>query len=267
MSLSFSQKISLTWRNGLRYLPLLKNLISRELKKKYRQSMLGYVWCVLNPLLIMLILTLVFSQIFNRSIENFPVYLCAGRLMFCFVTDSANSMLTSIAGNGRLMRKTRIPYYVFPLAGMGSAVVNFGFQSIALLIVLLFTGEWPTVHVAAFPLVFLEAALFTFGLGMLLAVAYVYVKDTQYMFGVFTTAWMYLTALFYPLSVLPELLQRLITLLNPAYYFVHMTRDVFLYHQWPTAMMLLKGGVAGIAFVLLGLGAYARAKKTMILYV
>ena len=82
---------------GIGLLCRRKNLISRELKKKYRQSMLGYVWCVLNPLLIMLILTLVFSQIFNRSIENFPVYLCAGRLMFCFVTESASSMLTSIA--------------------------------------------------------------------------------------------------------------------------------------------------------------------------
>ena len=267
VSLSFSQKVQLTYRNGLRYLPLLKNLVSRELKKKYRQSFLGYAWCVLNPLLIMLILTIVFSRMFHNKIENFPVYLCTGRLMFTFVTESANQMLTSIVNNGRLMRKTRIPYYVFPLASMGSAVVNFLFQLIALVIVLVFTSTLPTVHIVAFPLVCLEMFLFTFGLGMMLAVAEIYVRDTGYLFGVATTAWMYLSALFYPLSVLPEFLQDGIRLLNPAYYFMEMARDIFLYHQWPGGEMLLKGAIVAVLFTTGGLALYAKAKKQMILYV
>ncbi len=266
-TLSFSQKVRLTYRNGLRYLPLLRNLISRELKKKYRQSFLGYAWCVLNPLLIMLILTIVFSRMFHNKIENFPVYLCTGRLMFTFVTESANQMLNSIVSNGRLMRKTRIPYYVFPLASMGSSMVNFLFQLIALVIVLLVTWTLPTIHVIAFPLVCLEMFGFTFGLGMMLAVAEIYVRDTSYLFGVFTTAWMYLSALFYPLSVLPELLQTLIRTLNPAYYFMEMSRDIFLDHQWPGGDMLLKGGIAAVLFCGIGLTMYVKAKKQMILYV
>ena len=267
MSTQLSQKIALTYRNGVRYLPLLKNLISRELKKKYRQSALGYVWCVLNPLLILIIMTVVFSTIFRRSIENFPVYLCAGRIMFTFITDCAGVMLVSIVRNGQLMRKTRIPYYVFPLSSMGGSIVNFLFQIVALVIVLVFTGAYPDYHVAAFPLVCLEMFLFSFGLGMILAVAYIFVRDVNYIYSVFTTAWMYLSALFYPLSVLPAWLQKVIETLNPAYYFIHMARDIFLDHRWPDGAMLLRGGIVGIVFMTIGLMMYSRAKKNMILYV
>ena len=266
MTTSLPQKIGLTWRNGVRYLPLLKNLISRELKKKYRQSVLGYVWCVLNPLLILIIMTVIFSRIFNR-VQNYPVYLCAGRIMFTFITDCTSSMQNSIAGNSRLMRKTRIPYYVFPLSAMGSAVVNFLFQCVALLIVLVFTGLYPDYHVIAFPLVCLEMFLFSFGLGMILAISYIFVKDTRYLYSVFTTAWMYLSVLFYTLDRLPEWLGNIIYRFNPAYYFIDMARAVFLYHQWPAGDMLLRGGLVGAAFTAIGLLMYSKAKKNMILYV
>ena len=267
MSTLLPQKIRLTWRNGIRYLPLLKNLISRELKKKYRQSMLGYVWCVLSPLLILIILTVVFSTVFHNRIENYPVYLCTGRMMFTFITDCAGVMLVSIVSNGKLMRKTRIPYYVFPLSSMGGAVVNFLFQVVALMIVLVFTGAIPDYHVIAFPLVCLEMLLFSFGLGMILAVSYIFIRDIHYIYSVFTTGWMYLTALFYPLSVLPEQLSRAITLFNPAYYYVDMARAIFLYHQWPGGDMLLRGGAVGLLFTAVGLFMYSKARNNMILYV
>ena len=267
MSLTFAEKCRLTWRNGIRYLPLLKNLISRELKKKYRQSVLGYVWCVLNPLLVMLIMSAVFSRVFRNSIDNFPVYLFAGRMMFSFVTDCSGAMLQSIVRNGQLMRKTRIPYYVFPLSSFGCSVINFLFHLIAFLIVLVFTGTWPGIHTAAFPLVCLEMFLFSFGFGLLLAVAEIYARDTNYIFAVLTTAWLYLTPLFYPISVLPELLQKLISWFNPAYYYVHMARSIFLDHMWPDPMMLLRGGTAGLLFTVLGLLLYSKVKKQMILYV
>ena len=265
MATQLSQKIQLTWRNGIRYLPLLKNLISREQKKKYRQSALGYVWCVLNPLLILIILNVVFSRL--NKLEHFPVYLSAGRMMFTFITDCASAMLVSIAGNSRLMRKTRIPYYVFPLSAMGSAVVNFLFQIVALLIVLVFTGVIPDYHVVAFPLVCLEMFVFTFGLGMILAVAYIFVKDVKYFYTVFTTAWMYLSAIFYTLDKLPAWLSGLIIRFNPAYYFMDMSRSIFYLHQWPSGAMLLRGGVVGIVFTAVGLLMYSKAKKNMILYV
>ena len=269
--MTFRDKCRLTWTNGMRYMPLLKNLISRELKKKYRQSVLGYVWCVLNPLLVMVIMTVVFSRVFQNKIANFPVYLFAGRMMFSFITDSSESMLRSIVTNGQLMRKTRIPYYVFPLSSFGCSIVNFLFHLVAFILVLLYMGItkglWPGIHMIAFPLVCLEMFGFTFGFGLLLAIAEIYVRDTNYIYAVMTTAWLYLTALFYPLSVLPEFLQKLITWFNPAYYFVDMSRSIFLDHVWPDPAMLLRGGIVAVLFTGLALFTYSKVKKQMILYV
>ena len=267
MSLSPAQKVSLTVRNGIRYLPLLKNLISREQKKKYRQSVLGYVWCVLNPLLIMIIMTIVFSRMFHNKIDNFPVYLFSGRMMYSFITDSAGSVMRSIAGNGQLMRKTRIPYYVFPLASMGCSVVNFLFQLVAFALVLIFTGTIPSIHTVAFIPVCVEMFAFSFGLGLLLAVSEIFIRDTDYIFAVFTTAWMYLSVLFYPLSTLPEILQEAISRFNPAYYFIDMARSIFHLHQWPSGIMMLRGGIVAVVFLTISLCLYSRVKKNLILYV
>lgn len=255
------------WRNFVSYLPLLGNLISRELKRKYRQSALGYVWCVLNPLGVMLIMCLVFSTMFHNSIENFPVYLFAGRMMFSFITEGTNSMLRAFVGNGALMRKTRIPYYIFPMSTFLSAVVNFLFSLIAFAIVLIGTRTPLTVHILAFPVVFLQAAMFTFGLGLFLAQANTFVRDTAYIYSVFVTAWMYVTPLFYPLSSLPEVMQYLISHFNPAYFYAQQARNVFLYQQWPEMALLIRGFSAAILVLVVGLYSYMRSKNNIILYV
>jgi len=254
-------------RNGVKYLPLLRNLISRNLKKKYRSSVLGYMWCVLSPLLVMLIMNFVFSEMFKRSIPNYPVYLVSGRIMFFFITGSTQSMSRSIVGNGTLMRKTRVPYHMFSLASLGTAAVDFLFSLIAFVIVLVFTKTPVSIHVVAFPLVVLLMFLFCYGLGMLLAVANTFIKDVGQIYGVFTTAWMYLTPIFYTVDSLPERARSLITQFNPAYAFVQMTRSIFLDHQWPfNELMVMSLCWTGL-FLILGLVAYARGRDQLILYV
>lgn len=259
--------IRLTVRNGIRFLPLLKNLIGRELKKKYRTSVLGYVWCVLNPLLMMLIMTAVFSRMFHNSISNFPVYVFCGRMMYTFVSGGAGSIMRSIQSNGGLMRKTRIPYYVFPAASFSTAFVDLLFTLVAFALVLLFTRTPLSIHVVAFPVVVLEAAIFTFGLGMLLAIANVYVRDTAYLYSVFTVGWMYLTPLFYPLEALSETTQYIIRTFNPLYYYIAQVRGIFLEHVWPDGITMLIGFAIGAVTLVLGLAAYGKAKNTLILYV
>ncbi len=267
MKVPFYIRMQLAVRNGIRYLPLLENLVSRELKKKYRQSFLGYAWCVLNPLMVMVIMTVVFSHMFRNDIANYPVYLFAGRMMFSFITDAAGNVMRSIVSNGSLMRKTRIPYYIFPLATFGSSIVNFAFHLIAFAIVLLFTGTAISFHIIAFPLVCLEMFAFSLGFGLILAVAYIYIRDTNYVYAVFTTAWTYLTPLFYPVEALPAWVRTGVSQLNPAFYFVDMSRSIFLLNQWPAPAMLLRGGIVAVLFLVIGLVAYDKAKKQMILYV
>lgn len=265
--MSLFTRVRLTLRNGIRYLPLLENLISRELKKKYRKSLLGYLWCVLSPLFVMLIMNLVFSYMFRNNIENYPVYLFAGRMIFSFITDSTTNVSHSILSNGLLLRKARIPYYIFPAASFCSSVVNLGFTFIAFLIVLIFTGTPITIHVIAFPLVLLELFMFCFGLGMLLSQANVFLQDTSYLYAVVTTGWMYLTPLFYPLESLPMIAQKLISLANPAYYYISQSRAIFLYHQWPDPLMLMLGTGMGLIFLVVGLAVYSRCRNKLIYYV
>lgn len=261
------QSFRLTVTNGIKYLPLLKNLIGRELKKKYRTSVLGYAWCVLNPLLMMLIMTAVFSRMFHNSISNFPVYIFCGRMMYSFVSGGAGNIMRSITSNGSLMRKTRIPYYVFPAASFSSSFVDLLFTLVAFALVLLFTRTPLSIHIIAFPVVVLEAAIFTFGLGMLLAIGNVYVRDTAYLYSVFTVGWMYLTPLFYPMASLSEGMQYLIGTYNPLYFYIAQTRSIFLDNAWPDGHLMLVGFLVGMVTLVLGMMAYNRAKKNLILYV
>lgn len=260
-------KLRLAFTNGVKYLPLLKNLISRELKKQYRTSVLGYAWCVLNPLLMMIIMTIVFSRMFSNSIANFPVYLFCGRMVYSFVTGGAGNIMRSLQSNGSLMRKTRVPYYIFPLANFSSSFVDLLFTLVAFALVLLFTGTPITIHAIAFPVVVLEMALFTFGFGLMLAIANVFVQDTHYLYAVFNVGWMYLTPLFYPLESLSESLQHAIRTFNPLYGFIAQTRGIFLSNAWPEASLVWGGFAWGAAFLLLGMLVYAKAKDHVILYV
>ncbi len=259
-------KLQLAVRNFWKYLPLLKNLIARELKTKYRQSYLGYLWCVLNPLLVMLILHFVFSNMFKNQIENFPVYLFSGRMIFSFITDSTKGAMKSVVNNASLMKKTRVPSYIFTLAGICGQMVNLLFTFIAFLLVLLFTRTPLTMHVLFTPVLLVQTMLFCLGLGCLLAVANVFVRDTDYLYAVFVTAWTYLTPLFYPLQALPQWLQTGIRYGNPAYYYIQQCRMIFLDHLWPTPDLLLLGFGVGGVFALAGVWAFYKAKDQFILY-
>ena len=200
----------LTVTNGIKYIPLLQNLIVRDLKKKYRKNILGYVWCVLNPLLVMVIMTIVFSRMFRSNISNYPVYLFTGRMVFSFIIGGAGTIMRSIVSNGSLIRKTRVPYYVFPLASFFSSVVDFLFTLIAFAIVLLFTWTPVSYHILMFPVIVLEMGFFTLGLGLILAVINLYVRDIDYVWAVATVALTYLTPMFYPIEALSETVGNLI---------------------------------------------------------
>ena len=264
---SFGGSVRLTVRNGLRYVPLLENLIQRELKKKYRKNILGYVWCILNPLLVMLIMTVVFSRMFRNDIDNYPVYLFTGRMVFGFVIGGAGNVMRSIVSNGSLMRKTRIPYYVFPLSSFFSSAVDFLFNLVAFFIVLLFTQTPVSIHIAAFPVVILEMGLFTLGLGMILAVINIYVRDIDYVWAVATVALTYLTPMFYPIEALSETVGNLIMRFNPLYGYIQQTRMIFLDHAFAPWGLVLRGFLLGFLLLAVGCVMYNKTKNTIILHV
>ena len=133
-----------------KYKDLISLLVERDLKLKYRRSFLGYLWSILNPLLIMVVMTIVFSRMFSRNITNFPVYLLIGRTVFDFVTGSTDQAMHSVISNGALLKKSNVPKYIFTFSRITSSLVDMIFSLGALLIVILVTRAPITYHIICF---------------------------------------------------------------------------------------------------------------------
>ena len=258
-----SQYLGEFWK----YRDLLRLLVSRDIKLKYRRSFLGYLWSILNPLLIMIVMSVVFSTMFKRNIENFPVYLFCGQLLFNFMNSSTHQAIFSITGNAALLKKTYVPKYIFTVAKITSGMVDMVFSLGALVIIMLCTGAAFSWTNLLFPLVVLQLYLFCVGLGLFLAQANVFFKDIQYIYNAVTTAWMYLTPIFYPLETLPEWLIWVVKHLNPMYFYVGQFRDLIWMGRLPGPMITLAGWGAALLMLAIGMFSFMRSKDRFILYI
>lgn len=254
-------------QNFLKYKDLMIQLVSRDIKLKYRRSFLGYLWSVLNPLLIMCVMTVVFSTMFKRNIENYPVYLFCGQLMFNFMNSSTHQAIFSITGNASLLKKTYVPKYIFTVSKITSGLVDFFFSMGALLLVMIVTSTKFTWYLLLTPIVALELYVFCIGLGMFLAQANVFFRDIQYIYNAVTTAWTYLTPIFYPIESLPENVMWLVKHLNPMYFYVGQFRDLVYYCQLPGPKMLIAGSVTSLLMLFIGIKSFMRTQDRFILYI
>jgi len=252
--------------NLFRYRWLLQELVSRDLKIKYRRSILGYLWSILNPLLMMVVLTIVFSTMFRFDIPNYPVYLLAGQLLFVFFSESTTMAMNSIINGASLIKKVYLPKYIFPLSRVLSSFTTMVFSLLALFIVMVATSAtfYPTL--VLIPLVLLYMLLFSLGVSLILAVAVVYFRDMQHLYGVFLSALNYLTPIFYPASVLPEWLKPYMVL-NPLYNFVELFRKILLYGEWPSINEYAICTVYTAGILLLGIHVFKKHQKNFILYI
>ena len=246
---------------------LLKQLVIRDVKLKYRRSYLGYLWSILNPLMLMMVLVIVFSNIFRFDIPNFPLYMIAGQTIFNFMVEATNMSVWSITGNAALLKRTYVPKYIFTVSKVGSSLVNLVFSLGALVLVMIFTGAEFTWNLLFFPIVILQVFIFSLGLGLFLAAATVFFRDIQYLWGVFVSMWMYLTPLFYPVSIIPQEYQEIYKTVNPMYWYVEQFRDIVLYARFPEINSIYMG--SGLALLILVLGAWYFNKKQdeFILYI
>lgn len=254
--------------NGfLNYKDLLKQLVLRDIKLKYRRSVLGYVWSVLNPLLIMLVMTVVFSTMFKRNIENFPVYLFTGQLLFNFMNTSTHQAISSITGSGALLKKVYVPKYIFTVAKITSGLVDFFFSLGALVLVMVATGATFSWYNLLIPFVALQLYVFCMGLGLFLAQANVFFRDVQYIYNAITTAWMYLTPIFYPLDMLPPQVMWLVKHFNPMYFYVGQFRDLVYYNRMPGHVIIAAGCTTSVIMLVLGLYCFQKSQNKFILYI
>lgn len=250
-----------------KYKDLLKLMVMKTVKLKYRRSVLGYVWSVLNPLLIMIVMTIVFSSMFSRNIENFPVYLFCGQLLFNFMNSSTHQATQSITGNAAMLKKAYVPKYIFTVAKITSCAVDMVFSFGALLIVMIFTGTRFSWYNLLFPFVIVQLYLFCIGLGLFLAQASVFFRDVEFIYNAVTTAWMYLTPIFYPIESLGESLGNLIKTLNPMCFYVTQFRDLVQIGQLPSLYNIVGGCVAALIALVIGIWSFMKTEDNFIMHI
>ncbi len=245
-------------QNFVKFQPLLRELVARDIKIKYRRSALGVLWTLLNPLFMMIVLSVVFSNLFKFDIENFPLYLLSGQVIFNFFNDTTTTSMGAIISNSSLIKKIYVPKYLFVLSRVFSSFINLMASFTALMFVMMAmrVEMYWTVILSPIPLLFLVA--FSLGIGLILAAITVRFRDIMHLYSVFTTALMYLTPVIYPMSILPKWLSPIVRA-NPVTNILIMFRDVMLNGNLPSISGII---IALIETVLaLGIGLYVFYKN------
>ena len=187
----------------IEYRDLVAQLVERSIKTRYKRSVLGVAWTMLNPFFTMIVLTIVFSQIFRFRTENYPVYVLSGVMAWNFFSGTTTAAMGEMVWGGGLLNRIYVPKAVFAVASLGTSVVNLGLSLIPLFIISLFLGiDFKLSIFAMIPAVIL-LGMFSLGLGLLLSTAVVYFADMLPVYDVLLTMWMYLTPIIYPLEILP----------------------------------------------------------------
>ena len=251
-------------RNFVKFQPLLSELVARDIKIKYRRSVLGVLWTLLNPLCMMIILSIVFSSIFKFDVENFPLYVLSGQVIFNFFNDSTTSSMSAIISSASLIKKVYVPKYLFVLSRVMSSFINLMASFTALLLVMVATRaelHW-TVFLSVIPLAMV--VLFSFGVGMFLAAITVRFRDVIHLYSVVTTGLLYLTPVIYPMAALPDVVKTIV-MINPLTNYLLMFRDVMFNNTLPSVFSVLLGIAEAALALALGLYVFYKNQDEFIL--
>jgi ABC-type polysaccharide/polyol phosphate export permease len=207
----------------VRYRFLISNLVGRDLKVRYKRSVLGFLWVMLNPLLQMAVLVVVFSNFFRFSVPHYPVYLLSGILIFGLFSQGSVAAMSNLSGNGGTLRRMYVPPSVFVASSIGSALVNLLFSAAPFFALAIVTGVRPSFAWAFVIVPCVELAVFAFGIGLIVAPMMVFFNDTYEIYSVLLTVMSYLTPVFYPTSILPKQVLQL-EKYNPLFVYMDIAR-------------------------------------------
>ena len=231
---------------------LFSELIKRDFKKKYKRTYLGMLWSVLSPLLSLLVLSLVFTNFFGRSTPHYTIYIFCGQLMFSFFSDATGGSMGSIMANSSVFSKINVPKYLFLFSREVTALINFGLTFLVFLIFCIIDGitfTWAFL-LLIFPIVCL--VIFNLGIGLLLSALFIFFRDMQYLWSVFSMLVMYMSAIFYTVDSFGNMSK--LFYLNPLYVYITYFRTIVIYNQIPSLWLhLLALGYAALAFLVGGL--------------
>ena len=251
---------------------ILQQLVTKDFKLRYRRSVLGVVWSVLNPLLMMMIMSFVFSYFLRGSnVENYPLYLIVGNVTFGLMNEATSTGLRSIIDAAPLLKKVKVDRWVFPVQKVLSAMVNFALSLIAVVIVMLFFRIAPTWHIVWMVPALLLLMLFCVGISLLIGAAAVFFRDMIHLWSVALTAWTYLTPIFWDLSLLtnagaPQFVVWVVKA-NPMYNYLEMMRCAIVYQSDPTPTVILLAVFWALLALALGYFVFRKTEHKFILFI
>lgn len=254
--------------NIKRYAFLMQQLVLRDFKIKYKRSALGIVWSVLYPLLTMLVMAVVFSNIFKAGMEgvNYLVYLLSGLVLFNYFSAATSSAMSSVVSNFSLINKIYIPKYIFPLSKCLFETINFLLTLIPLYLVIICTGTELNVYHLLLPFVYVCILVFSIGMGFFLSAISVFLRDVFYIYGIVITLWTYLTPIMYNITIIPESYRKIFEL-NPLYQFINFAREIILYNHCPSIGNIIGCIVWALAMLIFGSIVFKKNQDKFIYYI
>lgn len=242
---------------------VLRQLVSSEIKRKYARSYLGIVWSVLNPLLSMAILSMIFSTMFKRSIENFPIYYLTGIVLWNLFSAATTNAMGALVDNRQLLLRVKLSKKTFVLARVYSAVVNFGYTCIAYVLMLLVFRIQPSWYMLLLPIDVFFLIMFSLGMAYILAIMFVFFADIRHLYTVLLTLWMYMSAIFYPVDNVTGVMREVI-LWNPMFSYIEFARDCVLYRQVPELRSWITIIIWGVVVYIIGYSVF-RKKENLVM--
>ena len=253
--------------NGFkRYIPLLYELVLRDIKVRYKRSILGLFWTIINPILTMFVMTLIFSKLFRFQIENYTVYFLIGNILFSFFTESTTNGLHSVLDNSNLIKKIYIPKYLFPISKVLSSVVNLFFSFWALILVMIFTKVTFKATLLLVPIVLFYIIIFSAGVSLILSTVMVFFRDIAQIYSIITLLWMYLTPIFYPVELLNDNAPWALKI-NPMYHYISYFRSLVLNGNIPGIGENIICLLFTIFIFILGVIIFYKKQDKFILYI
>jgi len=259
-----SSRRAAPWREELagllRYRFLIRQLVARSVKTRYKRSVLGVAWTMVSPLLTMLVLTLVFSQIFRYQAADYALHVLSGLILWNFFAQSTLAAMNDLMWSGGLIGRIYLPKSSFAVAAVGTGLTNLGLALVPLGIIAFALGQPLDPLWWAVPLAVALSAAFTLGVGLLVSSLSVYFQDVAPMFEVLLTAWLYLTPVIYPVSLLPVGLAAWLKL-NPMYAHLELFRAVLLRGALPAPELWLMSVISGLGALAIGWWAFTRRAR------
>ena len=249
-----------------RYQFLFSQLVKRDFTVKYKRTVLGLLWSVLNPLLQLIVMWMVFSNFFGANIEHYVIYLFAGNMIFSYFSEATSTGMTSLLDNSGIFTKVNVPKYLFLFSKNIASLISFGLTFIIFILFCLLDGISLTENIVfvLYPIFWL--VVFNIGIGLILSAAFIFFRDLQYLWGIFTLLLNYLSAIFYTVSTYEYHIQCLF-FANPIYTFIHYLRSVVINGAVPSIWLHLLIALYSLAAFGIGVWMYKKYNHEFLYYV